>query len=281
MSWFLNPLSAAFFVRALGGGVLVAAICAIAGTWVVLRGMAFLGEALGHGMLPGVALASVAGVPATVGAVVSAGVMSVGISTLTQRSRLSHDTSIGLFFVGMLAAGVILVSHSKSFAVDLTMILFGDVLAIRSSELLLLAAGLLITCGLAAGFHRPFVALAFDRRIAQTLRLRPDRAQLAQVAVVTIAVVACYQAVGTLLVVGLLIAPPAAALNWARRIPQIMLLATVLGSAATTGGLLLSWHFDTAAGATIAVTAIAIYALSTAARRLVDQRGRAKLTGAA
>lgn len=274
VSWILNPFGADFFVRALVGGLLVVAICAMVGTWVVLRGMAFLGEALGHGMLPGVALASVAGVPVTLGAVLSAAAMGLGIGVATPRLRLSHDTSIGLFFVGMLATGVIIVSHSNSSAVDLTAILFGDVLAIRGSELVLLAVGVAVTGGVAWWFHRSFVALTFDRRVAHTLGLRPARAELAQVVLVTIAVVACYQAVGTLLVVGLLIAPPAAALPWAHRIPQIMLLAAALGSVAIIGGLLVSWHAGSAAGASIAAAAVGIFVLSAAAHRMTDRHRR-------
>ena len=274
MTWLTDPLSADFMLRALLGGVLVAAICAVVGTWVVVRGMAFLGEAMAHGMLPGVALASLLGLPVIVGAAVSAMVMSLGVGLIARRGRLSSDTSIGLLFVGMLALGVIIVSHSRSFAVDLTAILFGDVLAIQTGDLAGLAAALGVTVVLAALFHRAFVALAFDPRLARTLGLRPRLAQLVLVGLVTLAVVASYGAVGSLLVVGLLLAPAVAAGHWVRRIPAIMLLAALLGAAAVVVGLLVSWHAGTAAGATIAAASVALVALSAAGRGLLRPERR-------
>ena len=276
MTWLTDPLSADFMLRALLGGVLVAGICAIVGTWVVVRGMAFLGEAMAHGMLPGVALASLLGLPAILGAAVSAMVMSLGVGLIVRRGRLSHDTSIGLLFVGMLALGVIIVSHSRSFAVDLTAILFGDVLAIQTSDLAGLGLALGVTVLLAALFHRAFVALAFDPRVARTLGLAPRLTQVVLVGLVTLAVVASYGAVGSLLVVGLLLAPAVAAGHWVRRIRAVMLLAALLGATAVAAGLLISWHAGTAAGATVAAAAVALVAVSATLRTLVpvlDQKG--------
>ncbi|WP_082498523.1 zinc ABC transporter permease AztB [Plantibacter sp. Leaf314] len=269
MTWITEPFTAAFLLRALVGGVLVAGICGVVGTWVVLRGLAFLGEAMAHGMLPGVATAALLGLPPVAGAAVSAVVMSAGISLVSRRGRLSHDTSIGLLFVGMLALGVIIVSSSRSFATDLTAILFGDILAIRDADLLGLAVALLVTVLVAIAFHRPFVALAFDRRVAATMGLRPRLAHAALVGLVTLAVVASYSAVGTLLVVALLLGPAVAAAHWARSIPLTMLLATVFGALAVLLGLLVSWHGDTAAGASIAACSILLAAASWAVRSLV------------
>jgi zinc/manganese transport system permease protein len=268
----LDPLSADFMVRALLGGSLCAVICAVVGTWVVIRGMAFLGEALAHGMLPGVALATLLGVPVILGAAGSAVVMGLGVGFLARRGRLSHDTSIGLFFVGMLAAGVIIISHSRSFATDATAILFGDVLAIGPREIQLLAAALILTLLVAVIFHRSFVALAFDRRIAQVMGLRPRLAQVLLVGLVTLAVVASYQAVGALLVIGLLLAPAVAAASWTTRVPSTMLLAAVIGTFAVACGLLASWYLGTAAGASIALAAICCAALSGIGRGLTRRR---------
>ena len=268
MLWILEPFEVAFMQRALLGGVLVALICAVVGTWVVARGMAFLGEAMAHGMLPGVAIAALLGLPAVLGAAASAVAMTVGIGVIAKRTRLSQDTTIGLLFVGMLALGVIIVSQSRSFAVDLTAILFGDVLAIRAADLAMLAVALVAVMAIAALFHRSFVALAFDPRVASTLRLHPQVAQVALVGLITLAVVASYQAVGTLLVVGLLIAPAVAAGHWMRRLPSIMALAAALGALSIGAGLLLSWHGGYAAGASIALTAVLLVALSGCTRAL-------------
>lgn len=274
MSWLSDPFSLEFVQRALLGGVLVAVLCAIAGTWVVIRGMAFLGEALAHGMLPGVALATVVGFPVLVGAALSAVVMSLGIGVLQRRAKLSYDTSIGMLFVGMLALGVIVISHAGSFATDATAILFGDILAIGRGDLVVLGAAVGVGVIAAALAHRSLVALALDERIARVLGLGPRVAQVVLVGLVTLAVVASYQAVGSLLVVGLLVAPAVAARQWTHRIASTMVLAAVIGAAAVAVGLLVSWHAATAAGATIAATALVGAGLSWALRAVRDAARR-------
>lgn len=271
MDWLFVPFEVSFVQRALWAGVLVSLICALAGTWVVLRGMAFLGDAMSHGMLPGVALAALLGGDLLLGAALSAGVMAFGVTALGRSRRLSRDTSIGLLFVGMLSAGVIIVSHSQSFAVDLTGFLFGDVLAVTGPELGKLAVALVLAVLVSVAGHRSFVALAFDPRKARTLGLRPGLANALLLGLVTLAIVASFRIVGTLLVFGLLIAPPAAAVLWAKRIPMVMAGAAALGMAATAIGLLVSWHWGTAAGATIAATAVVLFFLSALGAELRDR----------
>lgn len=271
LQWLLEPFGVSFVRRALVGGVLVSLVCALVGTWVVLRGMAFLGDAVSHGLLPGVALASLTGQSILLGAAVSAGVMVAGISLIGRSPQLSRDTAIGLLFVGMLSVGVIVVSHSDSFAVDLTGFLFGDVLAVGPADVAQLAVALAVAAVVSLLGHRAFVALAFDPRKARTLGLRPALAHAVLLALVTLAIVASFRVVGTLLVFGLLIAPPAAAVLWARRIGTIMLGAAAVGCAATVLGLVVSWHGGTAAGATIAAVAVVLFFLSALASHL---RGR-------
>ncbi len=274
MEWLTAPFEATFVQRALWGGILVSAICASAGTWVVLRGMAFLGDAMSHGLLPGVALAALLGGNLMVGAVASAVVMTAGVTALGRTPRLSQDTGIGLLFVGMLSLGVIIVSRSQSFAVDLTGFLFGDVLAVRQQDLLVLAVALLATLVVSVLGHRAFLALAFDERKAHTLGLRPRLAHAVLLGLLGLAIVASFHIVGTLLVLGLLIAPPAAALPWARSVRGIMTLAALLGTTATFGGLLLSWHLSTAAGATVAALTVSLFFLSHMVSGLRDRRAR-------
>ncbi|MCP2167277.1 manganese/iron transport system permease protein [Goodfellowiella coeruleoviolacea] len=269
------PFEVSFVQRALWAGVLVSLVCALAGTWVVLRGMAFLGDAMSHGMLPGVALASLLGGNPLLGAAASAGLMAAGVSALGRVRGISRDTTIGLLFVGMLSTGVIIVSHSRSFAVDLTGFLFGDVLAVRVTDLVLLAVALAVAGLVSVLGHRSFVALVFDERKAHTLGLRPRLANALLLGLLTLAIVVSFHVVGTLLVFGLLIAPPAAAVLWARRIPSVMAGAAVLGSLATTVGLLVSWHWGTAAGATIAATSVALFFGSVLAAHL-HRRVRAR-----
>jgi ABC-type Mn2+/Zn2+ transport system permease subunit len=256
VTWLTDPFSVDFMVRALVGGSLAAVLCAVVGTWVLVRGMAFLGEALSHGMLPGVAIATLTGIPPVLGAAVSAGVMVLGVGALRRRARLSYDTSIGLLFVGMLALGVIIVSSSRSFATDVTAILFGDVLAVTRADVGGLAVAAAVALAVAVAFHRPFTALAFDARKATTLGLHPRLAEVVLIALVTLSVVASYRAVGTLLVVGLLLAPAAAARAWTRHVASTMLLGAGIGAVAVLIGLLVSWHAGTAAGASIAAVAV-------------------------
>ncbi|MFI6578157.1 zinc ABC transporter permease AztB [Nocardiopsis sp. NPDC050513] len=274
MEALFDPFGVVFVQRALWGGILVSLICAIAGTWVVLRGMAFLGDAMSHGMLPGVALASLFGQSLFLGAALAAAAMAVGVTALGRSSRLSQDTGIGLLFVGMLSVGVIIVSHSASFAVDLTAFLFGDVLGVRERDLVHLGIALAVAAATAFAGHRAFVALAFDSRKAHTLGLAPRLAHGALLGLVTLAVVASFHVVGTLLVFGLLIAPPAAVALWARSIPMIMAGAAVLGSASTFLGLLVSWHWETAAGATIAAVAVGFFFVSAIAAALTSHSTR-------
>lgn len=274
MSPLLDPLTVSFIQRALIAGALVAIICGIVGTWVVRRGMAFLGEAMAHGMLPGIAVATLLGIPPIIGAAVSAAGMSFGIGALQRRGRLSADTSIGLLFVASLALGVIIISASRSFATDATAILFGDILAAGATDIAMLAVAGGLTLLVAVLGHRSFVALTVDPRQAQLLGLRPQSAQIALVGLVTLAVVAAYQVVGSLLVVGMLLGPAVAARQWAGRIPTTMALAGGIGTVCVAAGLLVSWYAGTAAGATIAFLAIASAALSAIVRRLVARRPR-------
>ncbi|MGW0641689.1 MULTISPECIES: zinc ABC transporter permease AztB [Streptomyces] len=280
MEWLTVPFEVSFVQRALWGGMLVSAICALAGTWVVLRGMAFLGDAMSHGLLPGVAVAALLGGNLMVGAVVSAAVMTAGVTALGRTPRLSQDTGIGLLFVGMLSLGVIIVSRSQSFAVDLTGFLFGDVLAVRQQDLVVLAAALLVALAVSVLGHRAFLALAFDSRKAHTLGLRPRLAHAVLLGLLGLAIVASFHIVGTLLVLGLLIAPPAAALPWARTVRGVMVLAALLGTSATFGGLLLSWHLGTAAGATVAALAVSLFFVSHVLSGLRGRRTRRALSTA-
>lgn len=273
MSVIWEPFVAEFMQRALAGGLVVGILCAAAGTWIVLRGLAFLGEAMAHGMLPGVATAILLGLPGPAGALVAAGAMGAGIGLASRRGKVSQDTAIGLLFVGMLSLGVIIVSAARAFPVDISAILFGDILALQWTGIAALGATAIAVIALLAVFHRPLTALTFDPRVAHTLRMRPRLAGAVLLAAIALAIVASYQAVGTLLVIGLLIAPPAAASLWARSIRSMMLLAAGIACLSVIVGLLASWYGGWAAGASIALTGALSFPLS-AAMRTVARRIR-------
>ncbi|WP_032402647.1 zinc ABC transporter permease AztB [Rhodococcoides fascians] len=256
MDWLLDPFAVSFVQRALVAGMLVSILCALVGTWVVLRGMAFLSEAVSHGMLPGVAVAYLLSANLLVGAAISAVAMIGGVAWVTRNSRLSEDIGIGLLFVGMLALGVVIVSRARSFATDLTSFLFGDVLSATYADLAFLVVATAVALVISVLAYRPFVALVFDERKAHTFGFRPRLAHVMLLALVVLAVVASFRIVGTLLVFGLLVAPSATAYLFGRSIAVSMIIATLFGWSATAIGLLVSWNVDTAAGATIAGLAV-------------------------
>jgi ABC-type Mn2+/Zn2+ transport system permease subunit len=274
-----EPFSFTFMVNGLLAGLLTVVASSLIGTWVVMRGMAFMGDALAHGVLPGIAIAYIVGGNLLLGGAISAAVMIAGVSLASARSRLGEDTSIGLLFVGMLAAGVAIISRGGQYAGDLTTILFGDPLgvtrgALRTSLVAAIAA-LVVTVLL----YRPFLVLTFSPAKAQVLGMRPRLAHLALLALIAMVVLASFQTVGTLLVFAFIVAPPATASLVSRRVPVMMGVSMVIGSLGVVAGLLLSYHLRLATAPTIAgLTVLAFFLVlsvkETGARvgRFRDQR---------
>ena len=274
MNYLIDPFANNEFMRlALFGGILVACTCAIAGTFVVLRGLAFVGDALAHGVLPGIATAMLLGVSGIVGAAIGAAVMMGGVSVVSRRFRLSGDTAIGLLFVGMLALGVMITSRSASFVGDLAHILFGELLGITTTDLAWQFIALVIVGIIAFVGRRPFLLLSVDDGLARTSGFSARLFHNVMLTMVAITVIASFQTVGTLLVLGMLIAPAATGSLFARRIESMMLIAALVGSFSTYIGLLVSYHYDLAAGASIVLTAVVIFAISATANEIRKSRG--------
>jgi ABC-type Mn2+/Zn2+ transport system permease subunit len=274
MNYLIDPFANNEFMRlALFGGILVACTCAIAGTFVVLRGLAFVGDALAHGVLPGIATAMLLGVSGIVGPAIGASVIMGGVSLVSRRFRLSGDTAIGLLFVGMLALGVMITSRSASFVGDLAHILFGELLGITTTDLAWQFIALVIVGIIAFVGRRPFLLLSVDDGLARTSGFSARLFHNVMLAMVAITVIASFQTVGTLLVLGMLIAPAATGSLFARRIESMMLIAALVGSLSTYIGLLVSYHYDLAAGASIVLTAVVIFAISATANEIRKSRG--------
>jgi ABC-type Mn2+/Zn2+ transport system permease subunit len=274
LNYLVDPFANNEFMRlALFGGILVACTCAIAGTFVVLRGLAFVGDALAHGVLPGIATAMLLGFSGILGAAVGAAVMMGGVSIVNRKFRLSGDTAIGLLFVGMLALGVAITSRSTSFVGDLARILFGELLGITTTDLAWQFAALVIVGAIAFVSRRPFLLLSVDDGLARTSGFSARLFHNVMLTMVAITVIASFQTVGTLLVLGMLIAPAATGSLFARRIESMMLIAALVGSLSTYIGLLISYHYDLAAGASIVLTAVVIFALSATANEIRKSRG--------
>jgi ABC-type Mn2+/Zn2+ transport system permease subunit len=260
MEWLIDPfLHNEFMFQALVAGMLVSITCAVAGTFVILRGLAFIGDALAHGVLPGIALAFLLGFPGMLGAAIGAVFMVGGITVITQRSRLSSDTAIGLLFIGMLSLGVVIVSRSNSFSGDLTDILFGEILGISLTSIMIQLAAAVVVILTAFICARPFLLLSFNPEQAQVAGFSSRLYHNIMLFMIALTVIVSFQTVGTLLVFGLLIAPAGAGALLAREIKTMIFWAVLFGIISMYFGLLISYHFDLAAGASIILVTVVIF----------------------
>jgi len=270
----IHPFTAnAFMANALIAGILVSIACGIVGTFTVLRGLAFMGDALGHGVLPGVAIAMLLGLPGMFGAAVGALAMILGIGYITRRSSISSDTATGLLFVGMLALGVLIVSRSQAFSGDLVRILFGEILGIQVREIVMQLITTLAIGIAAAVCYRPFLLLCFSPEQAQVSGFSPRLYHTIMLVMIGATVVVSFRTVGTLLVFGILLAPAASAALFSRKITTMILAAALIGSCSVYLGLLFSYHCDIAAGAAITLTATVIFFLVLAGKHLFQLFG--------
>ena len=261
MDWFVEPFELGFQQRALLGGVLAALMASTVGTWLVLRGMSFFGDAFVHGVVPGVAAAVVLDINPLLGAAVAAAVMVAAIELVQRKTVLGEDTSIGLLFVGMLALGVVIISRMDSYSGSLTSILFGDALGVTTADIVgqLIVLGIVLIASLL--LYRPLVALSLSRDKAELLGMRPRVAHAALLILIALAVIGSYQSVGTLLVFGLLVGPPATASLLTGTIRSMMVVAGVIGVFSVWAGLVLSYHWGIAASATMALVPIVLFFL--------------------
>ncbi|MFN8108953.1 MAG: metal ABC transporter permease [Thermoleophilia bacterium] len=268
----VQPVVDVLLLRAILAGVLVAVCAGVVGTFVVLRGLAFIGDALAHGVLPGVAMAMLMGAPGMLGAAVGAGVMIGGVALVTRASRLSGDTAIGLLFVGMLALGVVIVSHASSLAGDLTGILFGDVLGISPRDLVVQTVLTTAVLAVATVCARPFTLLCVDPEGATVAGFPAARYHGIMLALIAATVVVSFRSVGTLLMFGMLVAPPATAALVAHRVGTMMAVASGLGAASVVAGLLISYRWGTAGGATIVLVQVSVFLATLAVTALRTRR---------
>ena len=270
MEFLTEPFEAEFIRTGALAAAIVGVMCGVVGCYVVVRGMALMADSLSHGVLPGVAIAfaltaGTAGeapdeVAITIGALAAALVTAVGTSAILRRSPLREDTATGIVFVFMLALGVAIVSRVEGYTVDLNSFLFGDVLGVSSGEALTTAALTAAVLALVALLYRPFLMLSFDRKRAAAIGLPVDALHLVMLVVLALAVVVGFRVVGALLVLGLLIAPAAAAALVTKRLPAMMAVSAAIAAASGPLGLLVSWHFDVAAGPAIVLVAVAAFA---------------------
>jgi ABC-type Mn2+/Zn2+ transport system permease subunit len=258
LDFLLQPLQYPFMLRGMVAAILVGIVCAVLGTYIVLRGMAFFGDALAHSILPGIAIGYLvnggARGPLFWWALVTAIFSSLGIGAISRSARVKEDTAIGILFAGMFALGIALISSVRSYTVDLTHFLFGDVLGVGTKDLILTAifGGLVLLAVFL--FYKEFMVLSFDPVLASTLRLPVRLLESLLLVLIAVAIVVSLQTVGVALMVAMLVTPAASAYLLTRRLPVMMVFAAGIASLAGVVGLYLSYYLNLASGAAIVLT---------------------------
>lgn len=266
IDFLTTPLQYEFMQRGMIAAILVGIICAVVGTFVVLRGMAFFGDALAHTILPGIALGYLfsggAREPLFWWALGTAIVASLGIGAISKNSQIKEDTAIGIIFAGMFALGIALISTVRSYAVDLSHFLFGDVLSVSTQSLwlILLFGGIVLFVIFA--FYKEFTTLSFDPILAATLRLPVDLLNNLLLVLIAVTVAVSLQTVGVALMVAMLVTPAATAYLLTNRLPRMMLLAAIFASLSGVIGLYFSYYLSIASGAAIVLTATFFFLLA-------------------
>ena len=257
----LEPFTYPFMLRALGAALIVGIVCPVLGTYVVLRGMAFFGDALAHIILPGVVIAFLLGWPIGLGALIVGVLAALLIGGISRRREIREDAAIGVVFAGAFALGIALLSLQRSYAVDLTHILFGNLLGVSTADLWLagiLGALVIFTIFI---FYKEFLVLSFDPILAQTLRLPVTFLQNLLLILLAVVIVVSIQAVGVALVLAMLVTPASAAYLLTQRLPTMMVLAAIIGSACALIGLYLSYFLNLPSGPAIVLVETAVFIL--------------------
>ena len=261
LHWLTQPFSYAFMLRGMWASLIVGVVCPVLGTYVVLRGMAFLGDALAHIILPGVVVAFLLGWPLAAGALLVGVLAALAIGILGRRSEMKQDAIIGVVFAGAFALGVAMISMQRSYAVDLAHILFGDLLGVSNDDLWLMAGLAVFVLLTIFALYKEFLVISFDPVLATTLRLPVSLLQNILLVLLAIVIVISIQAVGVALVLAMLVTPASTAYLMSRRLPSMMLLSAGIGSFSAVLGLYLSFYINVASGPAIVLVETVIFML--------------------
>ena len=275
MSFLLTPLQYEFMQRGMLAAIVVGIVCAVVGSYVVLRGMAFFGDALAHTVLPGVALGYLvnggAREPLFWWSLGTAILAALGIGAISKNSQIKEDTAIGIIFAGMFALGIALISTVRSYAVDLSHFLFGDVLSVSTSSLwlILLFGGIVLLIVFA--FYKEFTTLSFDPVLAATLRLPVGLLNNLLLTLIAVTVAVSLQTVGVALMVAMLVTPAATAYLLTHRLSHMMIVGAILASFSGIIGLYLSFYLSIASGAAIVLTATVFFLIAFGWKRITQR----------
>ena len=278
MDFLLEPLQYDFIVRALLAAGIVGVVCSILGVYIVLRGMAFLGDAMAHTILPGVVAAFLLGWPLAVGALIMGVLTALGIGVLTERTELKEDTAIGVIFAGLFALGVAMLSLRGKYSIDLAHFLFGNLLGVSSGDLLLtavLGAAVLVLIFL---FYKEFLVMSFDPVLAETLRLPTRFLNYLLLILIAVTIVVALQVVGVALMLAILVTPAATASFLTRRLPSMMIVSAIIGVFSGVVGVYASYYLNIPSGPAVVLVATLIFLLGLAVAAVRGRRGAPVMT---
>ncbi|MCI0777699.1 MAG: metal ABC transporter permease [Chloroflexi bacterium] len=260
--WVADPLEFEFMQRALLAVVLVAIVSAVVGAFVVVRGMAFIGDALAHASFAGIAASVALGVSIYIGAIVAAVATALGIAVISQRSRLRLDTTIGVLFVGAFALGIVIVSRQENYTADLFSFVFGSVLGVSWGDLQLMSVLGAIVVALVALFYKELLFTSYDVTVAAATGIPTQLIDYGLLVLIAISTVVALQAVGIVLVIAMLVTPPATASLLVNRLHYIIVVGVAIAVASAVIGLYASYYADVASGASIVLTATAFFVVA-------------------
>lgn len=259
ISWLTEPWSHVFMQHAFLAIILVGMICGVIGVFVILRGLAFLGDALAHAIFPGVVIAFILGGNFLIGAVIASVVVSFAIGAVSQGQRLSNDTAIGVIFAGGFALGVALLSTQQSYARDLNSFLFGSILSVKRDDLLLTGAVGLTVLSVVYWYRREFTSIAFDRSYAQSSGINLWAFDQLFLVALAMAIVISLQTVGNVLVLAMLVTPAATARMLTDRLRIMVALSSLIGVASGVFGLYFSYYQGVPSGAGVVLVATGVF----------------------
>jgi ABC-type Mn2+/Zn2+ transport system permease subunit len=261
VNWLLEPFTLAFMQRGLAAGVMIGICCAVLGAFVVLRGMAFIGDAMAHTILPGIVIAFLNGIDLFIGALIAGMVTALGIGWFSKQNQVREDSAVGVMFSGLFALGILLLSRVQSYS-DLTHILFGNILAVSETDLLIIAAVTAICLICVISGYKELLVTSFDPGHAVSIGLSPNLVRYGLLLLLALTIVTAIQAVGVVMVVALLVTPAATANLLTKRLPMIMVLGMGLSAVAAIIGLYASYYAEVASGASIVVTLTVMFILA-------------------
>ena len=259
LNWLLTPFTYEFMQRGFIASVIIGIICSVIGCYVVIRSMAFMGDAMAHAILPGVAIAYILNGSLTLGALVASIVIALGIGQLSKQGRLKEDTAIGILFSAFLALGILIISSIRTYAVDLSHILFGNILGVSRNDLIFTAVAGFIILLFIFIFYKEFMIISFDQVFARAVKIPVEVYRNFMLVLMALTIVASIQTVGVVMIAAMLVTPAASAFLLSKRLPVMMGISCLIGVLSSIIGLYISYYANVASGAAIVLTATVIF----------------------